>query len=181
MTALLSSRSKVAAARYEGPSWERAALYLAAALVAQVTFLHFITLRGGTISAVLITVIWFAILADARRAAIYGLAAGFCEDMLAAGTGGAWTISTTITALLAGALSRAFFADSIPIVTGIVVVSTLVRDLIFWIVMKAQGFPAGLGTLHFHQALWQALLNAIAVVLLMLVYRYRERRRGDAA
>ena len=174
-------RSSSATARYDGPSWERAALYLAAALIAQVTFLHFLALRGATVSVVLIVVIWFAILADARRAAIFGFAAGFCEDMLSFGTGGAWTISTTITALLAGTLSRTFFADSIPLVTGIVVVSTLVRYLIFWIVMKAQGFPPGLGTLHFHQALWQALLNAIFIIAAMLIYRYRERVRLKTA
>ena len=168
-------------ARYEGPSWKRAALYLAAALIAQISFLHFLALRGATVSVVLIVVIWFAILADARRAAIFGFAAGFCEDMLSLGTGGAWTISTTITALLAGTLSRTFFADSIPLVTGIVIVSTLVRELIFWIVMKAQGFPPGLGSLHFHQALWQALLNAIFVVVAMLIYRYRERLRLKTA
>lgn len=175
MTALLSSQSSPRAARYRGPSWERAALLLALALLAQVTFLHFVTLRGATVSVVLIAVIWFAIGADARRAAIYGFAAGFCEDMLATGTGGAWTISTTLTALLAGALSRGFFADSIPLVAGIVVLSTLVRDLLFWLVMQAQGYPPGLGSLHFHRALWQAVLNGMFVVALMLVIRYRER------
>ncbi|MBV8727066.1 MAG: rod shape-determining protein MreD [Candidatus Eremiobacteraeota bacterium] len=171
------SRSNGTASRYDGPSWERAALYLVAALIAQVTFLHYMTLRGATFSVVLIVVIWFSILADVRRAAIFGFIAGFCEDMLGLGTGGAWTISTTITALLAGALSRTFFADSIPLVTGIVVISTLVRDAIFWMVMKAQGFPPGLATLHFHQALWQALLNAIFVTGAMLIYRYREHLR----
>jgi len=174
---LLLSRSNLRAAPSREPSWERAALYLALALLAQVTFLHYITLRGATLSAVLISVIWFAIQADARRAAIYGFAAGFLEDMLATGTGGAWAISTTLTALLAGTLSRGFFADSIPLVGAIVVLSTLVRDLIFWVVMQAQGYPAGLGSLHFHRALWQALLNAIFVIGLMLVMRFRERGR----
>ena len=177
MTALQLSRSSSNTSRYDGPSWQRAALYLALALIAQVTFLHFFTLRGAPVSVVLIAVIWYAILVDPRRAAIYGFVAGFCEDMLSNGTGGAWTISTTITALLAGSLLRAFFADSIPLVTGIVVVSTLVRDLLFWIVMKAQGFPPGLATLHFHQALWQALLNAIFVIVAMLIYRSTERLR----
>ena len=171
------SRSNSDRTRYDGPSWERAAIYLALALIAQVTFLHFFTVHGAAISIALIAVIWFAILADPRRAAIYGFVAGFCEDMLSSGTGGAWTISTTITALLAGSLSRAFFADSIPLVSGIVVVSTLVRDLIFWIVMKAQGFPPGLATLHFHQALWQALLNALFVIAATLIYRSKERIR----
>jgi len=172
---LSSFRSNLRATPYREPGWERAALYLALALLAQITFLHFFTLRDATVSPVLIAVIWFAIQADARRAVIYGFAAGFFEDMLATGTGGAWTISTTLTALLAGTLSRGFFADSIPLVAGIVVLSTLVRDLIFWLVMQGQGYPPGLGALHFHRALWQALLNATCVIVLMLVMRYRER------
>ena len=183
MTALQSSRSSSSSNqnRYDGPSWQRAALYLAIALVAQVTFLHFFTVRGASVSLVLIAVIWFSILTDIRRAAIFGFAAGFLEDMLSLGTGGAWTISTTITAVLAGTLSRAFFADSIPLVTGIVVVSTLVRQLIFWTVMKAQGFPPGLGTLHFHQALWQGTLNAAFVIAAMVIYRHREPFEVQAA
>lgn len=95
------------------------------------------------------------------------------EDMLAAGTGGAWTISTTLTAIIAGVVSRGFFADSMPLVAGVVVFATLVRMFIFWMVMEAQGYPTGVGWLHFHAALWQAALNAAAILVIMLVGRYR--------
>lgn len=136
--------------------------------------LHFFTLRGAALSPVLLIVVWYAIHADPRRAAYCGFVAGFFEDMLAQGTGGAWTISTTLTAIIAGVVSRGFFADSMPLVAGIVVFATLVRMLLFWMVMDAQGYPTGLGGLHFHTAVWQALLNAVAILVIMLVGRYRD-------
>ena len=144
---------------------------LALAIVAQTTLLHFVSIRGATPSLVLVAVVWFAIRVDVRRAAIYGLFAGICEDVLAAGTGGAWTISTTATAMLTSVLSRGFFADSIPIVAAATAIATLVRDLIFWTVMSLEGYPGGLGALHFHQALWQALLDVIAMIVAMLIVR----------
>jgi len=136
--------------------------------------LHFFTVRGATVSAVLIVVVWYAIHADARRAAIFGLAAGLFEDVLDTGTGGAWTLSTTLTAILAGVISRGFFADSMPLVAGVVVFATLLRTFLFWLVMAGEGYPTGLGWMHFHGALLQAALNAVFIVIIMLIGRYRE-------
>lgn len=144
------------------------------ALLAQVSVLHYFSVRGATLSPVLVVVVWYAIAADAKRAAIFGLIAGFAEDMLTGGTGGAWTISTTLTAIIAGVLSRGFFADSIPLVVGIVVFSTLLRSMLFWLVMEGQGYPTGLGWIHFHQAVWQSLLNAVFIIVVMVIGRYRE-------
>lgn len=149
-------------------------MLLAVALLLQVSVLHFFPIRGATLSPVLIVVVWYALRADPRRAAICGFAAGFLEDMLAAGTGGAWTISTTLTAIISGVVSRGFFADSMPLVAGIVVFATLLRMLLFWMVMEAQGYPTGLGGVHFHNAVWQALFNAAAIVIVMLAGRYRD-------
>ncbi len=149
-------------------------MYLAVALLAQVTLLHFFMVRGATISAVLVVVVWYAIHADPRRAALFGLIAGVFEDVLDTGTGGAWTLSTTLSAILAGVVSRGFFADSMPLVAGIVVFATLVRSLIFWLVMEGEGYPTGIGWIHFHAALLQAALNAVFIVIIMLIGRYRE-------
>ncbi|MEO6912449.1 MAG: hypothetical protein ABI182_00335, partial [Candidatus Baltobacteraceae bacterium] len=85
-----------------------------------------------------------------------------------------WTIATTLTAILASTISSGFFADSIPLVAGIVVVATLVRNLIFWLVMEIQGYPIGLGGIHFHQTLWQAFLNGLLATIVMLVLRHRD-------
>ena len=119
----------------------------------------------------LVALVWFAIRVDVRRAAIYGLIAGICEDVLAAGTGGAWTISTTITAMLTSFLSRGFFADSIPIVAAVTGIAALVRATLFWTVMSLEGYPAGLAGMHFHQALWQALLDVAVMIVAMLIAR----------
>ena len=169
-----SSRSKVAAPPYAGPSWYRAAIYLAIALLAQVSFLHYLSIRGHTIGPVLVVVVWYAIHADPRRAATIGLIAGALEDLLSTGTGGGWTIATTVTAVLASVLSRGFFSDSMPLVAGIVIFATVVRSWLFWLIMGLQGYPPGLGWRHFHDALWQAALNAVLVVAAMLIGRYRE-------
>lgn len=151
-----------------------AGVYLAVALLAQVSVLHYLSFRGAEVSPVLIVVVWYAVSSDMRRATLYGLIAGLCEDILSTGTGGAWTIATTLTAILASSISSGFFADSIPLVAGIVIGATLARNLIYWLVMEIQGYPAGLGGIHFHQTLWQALLNGLLVTVVMVVRRHRE-------
>jgi rod shape-determining protein MreD len=122
-------------------------------------------------SFVLVVVLWYAMRVDARRAAIFGLLAGLCEDALSPQTGAAWTIATSLSALLASWLSRGFFADSVPLATAIVAIATLVRALCFWIAMALLGYPSGLGMLHFHEAVLQAALNAAIMVAAILVVR----------
>lgn len=165
-------------APFVGPTWYVAAAWLAAALLAQSTLLHAFAFRDVVPSVVLVVVVWYAIRVDAPRAAAYGLIAGLCEDVLASQTGGAWTISTTLVAVLAGMLSRGFFADSMPLVCTIVAVATLVRLLLFWTVMAYQGYPPGLGALHFHQALLQAGMNVVLMAAAMFAVRRLEASRG---
>ncbi|MDQ6826884.1 MAG: rod shape-determining protein MreD [Candidatus Eremiobacteraeota bacterium] len=179
MTALLSSLSKPALQTpFVGPSWQRGARYLAVALLAQSTTLHYLTLRNAELSPVLVVVVWYAISTDVRRAAIFGLCAGFVEDALSGGTGGSWTLATSLTAICTAMLSSGFFSDSIPLLSAIVVVATLMRNAIFWFVMLLQGYPPGLGSQHLHQTLWQAALNATLLVAIMLLSRYSTNRRA---
>lgn len=159
-----------------GPRWWVATAGLAAALLAQSTILHFVTFRGVEPSLVLVAVVWYATHVDIRRAAMYGLIAGLCEDILSAQTGGAWTIATTLTAALIGLLSRSFFADSIPLVTAMTGLATLVRALLFWLVMGFEGYPAGLGIMHFHAALIETILNMVLMLCAMLIARRFDTR-----
>jgi rod shape-determining protein MreD len=154
-----------------GPSWYVAAAWLASALAAQATVVHYFAIRNVVPSFVLVVVVWYAVRVDTRRAALYGLVAGLCEDALAAQTGAAWTISTSVAAVAASLLSRNFFADSIPLVTGITIIATLMRALLFWIVMALFGYPAGLGAMHLHHALIQSVLNVVVIVAAMLLAR----------
>ncbi len=159
------------------PVWWAAALFLVAALLAQVEVLPYFKMRGAELSVVLIVVVWYALHSDIRSAAIFGLLAGLCEDALSAQTGAGWTISTTLTALAVCGMTRWFFADSIPVVTGVVACATLLRRMIFWIVMALQGYPPGYARLHLHEALWEALFNAVfAAAALTIVRRLEERR-----
>lgn len=165
-------------APFVGPSWHIAALWLLAAIIAQATIVHYVAIRGVVPSLVLVVVVWYSIRADARRAAIYGLLAGICEDVLGARTGAAWTIATTLTAMSTSILSRGFFADSIPLVATMIAVATLVRALIFWMVMAAQGYPPGLGFMHFREALLAAFLNVIVMIVAMAVARRFDLQRS---
>jgi rod shape-determining protein MreD len=168
---LSSSRGKRHVAPFVGPPWLIAAAWLLAAVIAQATVVHWFAVRGVVPSLVLVVVVWYAIRVDVLRAAAYGLAAGLCEDVLAAQTGAAWTISTIATAALTSVISRGFFADSIPLVMVVTLVATLVRSLLFWTVMSFEGYPGGLAGMHLRQALGAAALNVAVVIAAMLVAR----------
>jgi rod shape-determining protein MreD len=168
---LSSSRGKPHVAPFVGPPWPIAAAWLIAAVLAQATVVHYASVRGVVPSVVLVVVVWYAVRVDPLRAAAYGLAAGLCEDVLAGQTGAAWTISTVVTAGLTSLLSRGFFADSIPLAATITIVATLVRALLFWTTMSLQGYPGGLGAMHFRQALVAATLNVATMIAAMLVAR----------
>ena len=139
--------------------------------------MHYAAVRGVVPSLVLVVVVWYAIRVDARRAVLYGLAAGLCEDALSAGTGAAWTIATSVSALLASVLSRGFFADSIPLVIVITIVTTLVRALLYWVVAAIGGYPPGLAAVHLHEAVIASALNAVVMVVAMLLGRRFDRTR----
>ena len=152
------------------------------ALLAQIEIVHFLTWHRAEPSFVLIAVVWYTLRTDLRRAAFFGFAAGLCEDLLggavtAAGTGGAWTISTTLTALLVSSLSQRFFSDSLPVAAAATVAATLFRRWIFWTVMSLEGYPRGYGGVHFREALWEALFNVAAMVVVVLIARFVEARR----
>ena len=172
----VNTRTGPASAPIVAPSWWTAAIYLLIALIAQIEFMHYVTFRGAEASAVVVVVVWYALRADLLHAAAFGLLAGLCEDIFSAQTGIAWTAATPLAAMFVSYLSRWFFADSIPILASVVVVATLLRRMLFWVVMALQGYPAGYARLHLHQALWEALLNAVLVTLLLLLARLRESR-----
>ncbi|HUY41702.1 MAG TPA: rod shape-determining protein MreD [Candidatus Dormibacteraeota bacterium] len=166
--------------RYAGPSARVALLWLLAAVVAQSTVLHYAVVRNVEPSLILVVVVWYAMRSDISRATLFGLVAGIGEDLIAFDSGGAWTFATAITALLASLPTRRFFEDSMPFFMIVVGCATLVRDLVFWSIKKAEGYPAGLGTLHLHQAIFQGALNAVLAAVVMFVARRFDRRRAMA-
>ena len=137
----------------------------------QVTLVHIFTFRDVVPSLVFVAVVWYAIRVDVWQAAAYGLAAGALEDMLATGTGAAFTISTIAGAVCAQMISRGFFADSLPLVATITIVATFVRQLVFWVVWGFEGYPPGLATMHFHEAAIQSVMNAVAMMIVMILLR----------
>jgi rod shape-determining protein MreD len=172
----VNTRSGPGAIPFTGPEWWVAGLFLIAGLLLQSELVHYFTFRGAQLSIVLVVIVWYAVRADFLRAGIFGFLAGLCEDALGAQTGAAWTIASTFTALFTSMLSRWLFADSPPAAAAVVFIATLLRRMIFWIVMALQGYPPGYARLHFHQALWEALINAIFMIVAMLAARALEAR-----
>lgn len=140
--------------------------------------MHYFVIRNVEPSLVLVTVVWYAMRADAGRATIFGLVAGIGEDLIAFDQGGAWTFATAITGLLASLPARRFFEDSMPFFMIVTALATLVRNLLFWTIKSLEGYPSGLGAMHFHEAILQAALNALLAAFLMFLARRFDRRRA---
>jgi rod shape-determining protein MreD len=138
---------------------------------AQTVVVPLLAFRGAVPSLVTIAVVLYASRAGARRGAMLALPAGLLEDIFA-GTGGGWTVATTIVALLVGGLSRRMFADGAFVPAVLCGLAVLVRDVIFWPIMRIEGFPAGFAVAHAHTSLWRALLTAV-IAFAWLVVRGR--------
>ncbi|GEM_PF-805472 len=128
--------------------------------LAQTVLVPLIAFRGAVPSLVTIAVVLYAARAGARRGAMLGIPAGLLLDIFG-GTAGGWTIATAVVGLLVGGVSRRVFADGAFVPAVLCGLAVLVRDAIFWAVMRAEGFPPGFATAHAHTALWRALLTAL--------------------
>jgi len=138
---------------------------------AQTVVVPLLAFRGAVPSLVTIAVVLYASRAGARHGAMLALPAGLLEDIFG-GTGGGWTIATTVVALLVGGFSRRMFADGAFVPAVLCGLAVLVRDAIFWSVMRIEGFPPGFALVHAHTSLWRALLTAL-VAFAWLVVRGR--------
>ncbi len=156
----------------EGPALAPTVGLAVLAVLAQTMFAHFVTFHGAVPSLVTIAVVLYAAKVGARRGAVFGIIAGVLEDCFA-GSGGAWTIATTLTALTVGGISRTFFSDGIAMLGALVALAIMLRDAIFWAVMSIEGYPPGFAVAHLHAALWQAAITgACALVYLILRPRF---------
>lgn len=151
-----------------GPAYWPVLGWTALLALAQTVVVPLLAFRGAVPSLVTIAVVLYASRAGARRGALLALPAGLLEDIFA-GSGGGWTLATTIVALLVGGFSRRMFADGAFIPAVLCGGAVLVRDLIFWTVMRAEGFPAGFAVTHLHTSLWRALLTGIVAFVWLFV------------
>lgn len=158
-----------------GPSFWRSAGFVALGLFVQTVFAPYLLVRSGTPSFVTIVVVLYALRVGARRGAVLGLIAGVLTDCIA-GTGGAWTIAYTLLALLAGGVSRGFFADGMFLTSIAIGIAVIARSAIFWIVMSAEGYPRGYGATHLHGALESGALTAVYAFVYLL---FRNRFGGE--
>lgn len=154
-----------------GPAyWPTLGLTVALAF-AQTVLAPLIAFRGAVPSFTAIAIVLYANRVGARRAALLALPAGLVLDIFA-GTGGGWTIATTVMALAVGGLSHRVFADGAFLPAVLCALAVLLRDFVFWSVMRFEGYPNGYAVAHLHAALWNALLTAV-VAFAWLIARGR--------
>lgn len=155
-----------------GPSFWPSAGCVALGLFVQTAFAPLLVIRGAAPSLVTIAVVLYALKLGARRGALLALVAGVLTDCVA-GTGGAWTLTYTFLALVCGAISRGFFSDGVVVPSLFVGAAVVVRNAVFWVIMVAEGYPRGYGSVHLHAALESGLLTAVyAFVYLLWRVRY---------
>lgn len=151
-----------------GPAYWPVLGWTALLAFAQTVVVPLLAWRGAVPSLVAISVVLYATRAGARRGAMLAIPAGLFEDVFA-GTGGAWTISTTIVALFVGGLTRRMFTDGVFAQAVLCGIAVLARDLVFWTVMRLEGFPPGFAVAHTHTALWRAVLSALVAFVWLIV------------
>ena len=151
-----------------GPAYWPVFGWTALLAFAQTVFVPLLAWRGAVPSLVTIAVVLYASRAGARRGAMLAIPAGMFEDVFA-GSGGGWTLATTLVALLAGGLSRRMFTDGAFAPAVLCGVAVLARDLVFWSVMRIEGFPPGFAIAHLHTSLWRAALTALVAFVYLVV------------
>lgn len=161
----------------DAPPWRSAFAALAIALLFQTTLLHGLRVHGGSVSFVLLIVVWFAARAGSMRGAFFGLVAGACEDALAGVTGAAWTVATPLVAALTARTLRAVGSDNPLVFASTVALASLMRILGASFVLRAEGSRIGVNPLSIHDALWSSALDAaVALVVLICLPRLRALR-----
>jgi rod shape-determining protein MreD len=149
---------------------------LALAAILQATVVHALAIRNAVPSLVIIVVVLYALRVGTKRGLLIGALGGLFEDALTGGTGGGWTLSTALVAVVAGAASRFFFSDSTPALIIAVALGSLLRSAFFWTIMKFGGYPSGLASAHLHTAILQALYTTlVAIPIILFLDRSKER------
>jgi len=154
-----------------GPAYWPAFASAAALLLVQTMFAPYLSFRGAVPSLVTIPLVLYCVRVGARRGARLALPIGLLEDIFG-GTGGAWTLATTVMGLCVGGLSRRVFADGAFVPAVLCALAVLLRNAIFWGFMHVQGYPVGFAVAHLHATLWSAALTAL-VAFVFLVIRGR--------
>ena len=151
-------------------------LLAVAAILAQSTVLHAVSLRGATMSLVTVLLVWTGLRCGVTTGGLLGLLAGLIEDAL--GGGGTNVLGTTLVGFGAGLLNARFFADSLPVFVSAVAGATIVRAATTYAVLELGFGERGLFHRSSHELVWQILLNVVAAALTLLVLRARAHAKS---
>lgn len=126
----------------------------------------------------LLLVVALALLSDARRGAVLGLAAGLLQDVLFSAPLGFFGFGKMMAGALAGMLAREIYKDFLPAPVLIVTVLTLVSEIVTFLLMRLY-FPVAI-------SLWSYLGDVslprmamhfmFMIILYPFLYRLQKRQ-----
>jgi len=155
------------------PRFSILVLIAIAAVVAQSTLLHGVTLRGAHVSLVTVLLVWTGLRCGVVTGGWLGLLSGLLEDAL--GGGGANVLSASLVGFLSGMLANRFFSDSLPVFVGALVGATAIRFAGMYLFFEFVYGERGLFIPMSHEFVWTALLNAAVGAVVLVCLRARDQ------
>lgn len=114
-------------------------LLLIISLVFQTFPQDLIALGGIRPDLIFIVVICLSLLRGSREGMFVGLGGGILKDLTSGLSGGACTLSLTISGLLAGLLKNFFFKENILVPLFVVLLGTVIKEIIFFLSVCSLG------------------------------------------
>lgn len=122
-------------------------LLLIISLVFQTFPQDLIALGGIRPDLIFIVVICLSLLRGSREGMFVGLWGGILKDLTSGLSGGACTLSLTISGLLAGLLKNFFFKENILVPLFVVLLGTVIKEIIFFLSVCSLGLTLDAGRL----------------------------------
>lgn len=122
-------------------------LLLIISLVFQTFPQDLIALGGIRPDLIFIVVICLSLLRGSREGMFVGLGGGILKDLTSGLSGGACTLSLTISGLLAGLLKNFFFKENILVPLFVVLLGTVIKEIIFFLSVCSLGLTLDAGRL----------------------------------
>lgn len=150
-------------------------LLLIISLVFQTFPQDLIALGGIRPDLIFIVVICLSLLRGSREGVFIGLGGGILKDLTSGLSGGACTLSLTISGLLAGLLKNFFFKENILVPLFVVLLGTVIKEIIFFLSVCSSGLTLDAGRLKLI-LLPEIALNCLLTLPIYWGIRKMERR-----
>jgi len=126
----------------------------------------------------LVVVVALALLADGKKGAIIGLAAGLLQDVLAAAPLGFFAFGKTLAGLVAGVLAREVYRDFLPAPLMVVAGLTVLNEVATYFLMDLYFSPRDMFVEYLRVFSVPRLLMHVLVMALIYPYLIKAAKRG---